>query len=86
MREVERRVRESGRGKSKKSGAATTSNGADPRSAEVRALEDRLRKHLGTDVRITQTGGEKGELRVPFYSADDFERVLDLILGAGRSA
>lgn len=86
VREVERRVREAGRGKSKKSGSAATSNGADPRSAEVRALEDRLRKHLGTDVRITQTGGEKGELRVPFYSADDLERVLDLILGAGRSA
>jgi len=84
VREVERRVREAGRGQSKKSRGSAT-NGADNRSAEVRAVEDRLRKHLGTDVRIAQTGGEKGELRVPFYSADDFDRLLDLILGAGRS-
>lgn len=83
VREVERRVRESVRGKSKVS-APTTTNGTDTRSAEVRHLEDRLRKHLGTDVRISQAGGEKGELRVPFYSADDFERLLELILGPGH--
>jgi len=84
VREVERRVRESGRGKSK--ARLQASNSTDTRSAEVRRLEDRLRKHLGTDVRVTQTGGEKGELRVPFYSADDFGRLLDLILGPGGSA
>jgi ParB family chromosome partitioning protein len=86
VREVERRVRETGRGKSKKARGTAAQNGTDGRSAEVRAVEDRLRKHLGTDVKIAQTGGEKGELRVPFYSADDLERLLDLILGAGRSA
>lgn len=85
VREVERRVRESLRGKSKASAPATT-NGADRRSAEVRHLEDRLRKHLGTDVRIRQAGGDKGELRVPFYSADDFERLLELILGPGHAS
>lgn len=84
VREVERRVRESVRGKAKASGSAAT-NGTDRRSAEVRHLEDRLRKHLGTDVRISQAGGEKGELRVPFYSADDFDRLLELILGPGHS-
>lgn len=85
VREVERRVREAGRGKSKKR-AASAGDASDTRSAEVRRLEDRLRKHLGTDVRITQSGSDKGELRVPFYSADDFERLLDLLLGSGRSA
>ena len=85
VREVERRVREAGRGKTKKR-ATSAGDASDKRSAEVRRLEDRLRKHLGTDVRITQTGGAKGELRVPFYSADDLERLLDLLLGSGRSA
>jgi ParB family chromosome partitioning protein len=78
VRDVEQRVRS-------KSGAqkrATGSSGSDARTAEVRHLEDRLRRHLGTDVRIVQAGkSAKGELRIPFYTHEDFERVLDLILG-----
>jgi ParB family chromosome partitioning protein len=54
----------------------------DARTAEVRRLEERLRRHLGTDARIVQAGkSPKGELRIPFYSVEDFERVLELILG-----
>lgn len=86
VREVERRVREEARGGPKKpastGGAATAT--ADVRSAEVRHLEDQLRKHLGTDAKIVQSGKERGEIRIPFYSADDFERLLDLLLGANR--
>jgi len=56
----------------------------DTRPAEVRRLEDQLRKKLQTDVHIALSGKQKGELRVPFYSADDLERILDLLLGPGR--
>jgi ParB family chromosome partitioning protein len=87
VREVERRVRENVRSGPKKSGAAggaPVAGATDARSAEVRHLEDQLRKHLGTDARIVQSGKERGELRIPFYSADDFERLLDLLLGANR--
>lgn len=85
VREVERRVREDARSGSKKPGVAPTAPGtSDARSAEVRHLEDQLRKHLGTDAKIVQSGKERGELRIPFYSADDFERLLDLLLGANR--
>lgn len=79
VREVERRVREV-----TKPAAAVRPAGApaaDARSAEVRRLEDRLRKHLGTDARIVQSAKDKGELRIPFYGSEDFERVLELILG-----
>ena len=41
--------------------------------------------HHATVGKIVQSGKERGELRIPFYSADDFERVLDLLLGADRS-
>lgn len=78
VREVERRVRELASSATKtgpKKGVST----ADARSAEVRHLEDRLRKRFGTDVRIQQSGKERGELRIPFYSADDFERLLELL-------
>ncbi len=78
VREVEQRVRTAGN--TKKSGS--TSTPTDSRSAEVRRIEDRLRKHLGTDARIVQAGkSSKGELRIPFYNDEDFERVLELILG-----
>lgn len=81
VREVEQRVRDqarAGRG-------ARPSATPDARSAEVRRLEERLRRQLGTDARIVQAGkSAKGELRIPFYSAEDFERVLELILGPER--
>ncbi|MHB1297390.1 MAG: ParB/RepB/Spo0J family partition protein [Gemmatimonadaceae bacterium] len=83
VREVERRVRELGAGTTKSPAGKKTP--VDPRGAEVRSLEDKLRRRLGTDARIVQGGKDKGELRIPFYSADDFERVLELILGS-RSA
>jgi ParB family chromosome partitioning protein len=82
VREVERRVRELAAGEPKP-GAKKGSTPPDPRKAEVRHLEDRLRKRFGTDVRIQQSGKERGELRIPFYSADDFERLLEL-LGESR--
>jgi ParB family transcriptional regulator, chromosome partitioning protein len=82
VREVERRVRELAKpatGERTAPERATT----DGRSAEVRRLEDRLRKRLGTDARIVQSGRDKGELRIPFYGTEDFERLLELVLGPG---
>lgn len=83
VREVERRVRETAKPTSPGRRAATP---PDARSAEVRRLEDRLRKHFGTDVRITQSAKARGDVRISFYSGDDFERVLELLLGAGHLA
>lgn len=86
VREVERRVRETARAPKRAVPGAAPSSPSDPRSAEVRHLEDQLRKHLGTDVKVVQSGKERGEIRVPFYSADDFDRLLELLLGANRTA
>lgn len=83
VRDVEQRVRNEAKPRTgSKQGVP-----ADSRSAEVRRLEDELRKHLGTDARILQSGkSAKGELRIPFYNAEDFERLLELLLGVERSA
>jgi hypothetical protein len=35
-------------------------------------------------VHIRLSGPEKGSIEVSFYSADDLERVLDLVLGPTR--
>jgi hypothetical protein len=36
-------------------------------------------------VHIQQLGNERGVVRISFYSADDLERVLDIVLGKTRS-
>jgi ParB family chromosome partitioning protein len=74
VREVERRVRE---------GVGRPPRAADPaarerRPAEVRRIEDHLRRHFGTDVSIALSEAAKGEIKIAFYSNDDFERILEL--------
>lgn len=84
VREVEQRVRTEAKSRPARSQGTTA---VDSRSAEVRRLEDRLRQTLGTDARIVQAGkSDRGELRIPFYSADDFERLVERILGGARDA
>jgi ParB family transcriptional regulator, chromosome partitioning protein len=51
----------------------------------LRRIEEQLRKHLQTDVTIQPLGGERGVVRISYYSADDLERLLDLVIGAQRS-
>jgi ParB family chromosome partitioning protein len=75
VREVERRVRE-GAGRPPRPTDAATAR--DARPAEVRRIEDHLRRHFGTDVSITLADAARGEIRIAFYSADDFDRVIDL--------
>ena len=67
--------------------AAAPANGPRPRppqklaTAEVRRIEDALRKRLGTDVRVTARRRGRGFLSISYYSNDDLARVLELILG-----
>jgi ParB family chromosome partitioning protein len=85
VREVERRVRDAGAGKSSKASAAGAKSGG-VRSPEVARIEEQLRRLLQTDVKIHLSAKEKGDVRISFYSTDDLERVLDVVLGAGRHA
>ena len=52
---------------------------AQPNPA-VRGLENELRRHLQTDVQLQMTPDGKGSLRIAFYSQDDLERLIDLVL------
>lgn len=89
VREVERRVRVTGEqsapGQPKPARDESTRAEAQALPGHLRLVEDRLRRRLQTDVSISLTGGEKGTIRVGFYSADDLERLLDLVLGSDRS-
>src|SRR6476661_7252364 len=91
VREVEARAREAagdpnGRRKNpipdRPAAVSTEGRSADP---AVRRIEEQLRKRLQTDVHVQQLGNERGVVRIAYYSADDLERVLDLVLGRQRS-
>lgn len=49
----------------------------DTRPAEVRHVEDLLRKRFQTDVSLIQRKRDKGELRIQFYSTEDLNRLLE---------
>ncbi|HTS88881.1 MAG TPA: ParB/RepB/Spo0J family partition protein [Gemmatimonadales bacterium] len=46
-----------------------------------RRVEEALREHLGTDVRVTARRRGRGQIVVSYYSEDDLARVLEMILG-----
>jgi hypothetical protein len=50
----------------------------------VKRLEDELRRHLQTDVQLVVTRGERGAITIQFYSAEDLERITELLLGDQR--
>jgi ParB family chromosome partitioning protein len=50
-------------------------------AADVRRVEDALRKRLGTDVRVSTRRRGRGFISISYYSNDDLARVLELIMG-----
>jgi len=74
----ERRREEGGRGSAAAAGAS--------RDPQARRIEDQLRRYLQTDVHLAVGAKERGEIRIMFYSNDDLERVLELLLGATGDA
>jgi ParB family chromosome partitioning protein len=82
VREVERRV--STETPARRRPRPRTEHATATRQAEINQIEDQLRRRLQTDVRIALASGERGTIEIAFYSADDLDRVLDLIVGPGR--
>ena len=46
----------------------------------VRAAESKLRRALGTQVKITQTNEGKGKIEISFFDTRDLDRVYNLII------
>jgi ParB family transcriptional regulator, chromosome partitioning protein len=82
VRELERRVRDLQRAPAPKRSASPGASGSS--SPVLKRMEDELRRRLQTDVQLRLSGPERGSIEVSFYSADDLERVLDIVLGPGR--
>jgi len=86
VREVERRVRDTAATTPSKRKAREATSTAVARPAALKQMEDQLRRKFQTDVAVALSGADRGEVRLSFYSTDDFERLLDLLLGASREA
>lgn len=76
VRELERRLREVVTAPGKRKAGRPRKRDQQP---EVRRIEDRLRKFLQTDVSLNVGKSNRGTLTIQFYSADDLERVLELL-------
>lgn len=76
VRELERRLRDVVMVPGKKKAGRPRKTDRQP---EVRRIEDRLRKFLQTDVSLNVGKNSRGTLTIQFYSADDLERVLELL-------
>jgi ParB family transcriptional regulator, chromosome partitioning protein len=79
VRDVERRVKQAGTS-TRQPNAVAEKNGT-ARSAELRRVTDRLRRRLQTDVTVHIDDKDRGQLRVSFYSTDDLNRLIELIVG-----
>ena len=83
VREVERRARE--RTTKKRPESESPARRPEPREdPEAKRITAELRRYLQTDVELTLTGPERGQLHIAFYSADDLERLLELIIKGTR--
>jgi ParB family transcriptional regulator, chromosome partitioning protein len=77
VREVEQRLREVvGTKIGKKAGRPRA---VDRQSPELKRIEDRLRRLLQTDLAIKVGPRNRGTLTIHFYSADDLERLLEIL-------
>ncbi|MGE5893815.1 MAG: ParB/RepB/Spo0J family partition protein [bacterium] len=71
VRQVEHHIRNFDKQRPQKK----TASRVDP---NIRDIEDKLRKHLGTKVKILHKG-KKGKIEIEYYSLEELDRLLDII-------
>ncbi|MFC5270428.1 ParB/RepB/Spo0J family partition protein [Adhaeribacter terreus] len=47
--------------------------------AELKKVESRLSSHFGTKIYVKTSNAGKGEIKIPFVSTDDLNRILELL-------
>ncbi|HVD98678.1 MAG TPA: ParB/RepB/Spo0J family partition protein [Cytophagaceae bacterium] len=79
VRKVEELVRELGKGKEKKEIPVKESAATKNINAELQQLQSKLSSHFGTKVNVKGEDGNKGEIKIPFVSVEDLNRILDIL-------
>ncbi len=86
VRELEQLVRDrAGAGERPTPKSRATSEVDPATGAAARDIENELRRYLQTDVRLRLTGPSKGTLELTFYSNDDLDRLIGMIVRGERS-
>lgn len=74
VRKVEELVRELSAEKT----AAKAESTSTPASREISQLQSKLSTHFGTRV-VVKSDGKRGEIKIPFLSIEDLNRLLDIL-------
>lgn len=53
---------------------------SEPKTPEIKEFEEKLRHHLSTDVKISSKNNKSGKITIDFYSEDDFERLMEMMI------
>ncbi|MFZ6000370.1 MAG: chromosome partitioning protein ParB, partial [Bacteroidota bacterium] len=65
-------------GGSKEMVAESTPAPSNSANKEIIQLQSRLSSHFGTKVKVN-SDGKKGEIKIPFLSIEDLNRILDIL-------
>jgi ParB family chromosome partitioning protein len=82
VRETERRARRLQKGEGPTSARDPKERRSDPVARRASTL---LSRHLGTKTVVSLRGAASGNIRMEFYDATDFERLMRLLLSDGES-
>lgn len=75
VRKVEELVRELSATKTEQK---TTATPASTANREINQLQSRLSSHFGTRI-VVKSDGKRGEIKIPFLSVEDLNRILDIL-------
>lgn len=78
VRKVEELVREMGGTKTEESVPAQSQAGGSAAAKEMSQLQSKLSSHFSTRVMV-KSDGRKGEIKIPFVSVEDLNRILDIL-------
>lgn len=78
VRKVEELVREVSGKKAENESADSSGVPTGTASREISQLQSRLSSHFGTRV-VVKSDGTKGEIKIPFLSVEDLNRLLDIL-------
>ena len=78
VRKVEELVREVAGRKPEPSSSTPTTAPSPSVSKEITQLQSSLSSHFGTRV-VIKSDGKRGEIKIPFLSVEDLNRILDIL-------
>jgi ParB family chromosome partitioning protein len=79
VRRVEELVRQLSNENTSKPEPAKPEVSEHPQAGEIKRVESRLSTHFGTKIQVKSNADGKGEIKIPFLSVDDLNRILEIL-------